>query len=231
MKGDPSKFGQTIGLFLSTILITVTYDFFKQQLSLEKNFWTIIFIFIFFLVVIKLTEILIIIIIEKSVRIKKILLREEYLDGLWVDEVSLENSQEGFPDNSFAYIWIKQEKGYCKIIGKEYDKNCNLICNWYSTAVQFNDLKFQYLYRADLKKPPKQITGFTNLTLYPLGQIPLKYEGIFIDILEDDPKNPKTRIGHISGQKIPEKDANRIGDNPKEIQRWIQEKKNKNSRQ
>ena len=224
MNIDPSKFAQAVGLFLSTILITVTYDFFKQQLSLGKNFGTIIFIFVFFVVVIKITEILIIFCIEKSRPIKKILLGNKYIDGLWVDEVSLEDSQEGFPNNSFAFIWIKKEKDDYKIIGKEYDENLNLICDWYSTAVKVNSSKLQYLYKAHITKKEighKQITGFTNLTLFPLGERPSRYEGMFFDILEDDPHNPEIRIGHISGKKIPEKEAKSIGQNPQEIQKWI----------
>ena len=222
MNGDTSQFGQTIGLFLSTILITITYDFFKEQIGLEKNLSTIIFIFVFFLVVIKITEILIISIIEKSTLVKKMLLGPKYIDGLWVDSVSLGNSHEGFSENSFACIWIKQEKGHCRIEGKEFDTNCDLVCNWHSTAVQFHEQKLKYLFQAFLHKPEiKVINGFTSITMYNVRGIPAAYAGIFIDVLEEDPRNPKTRIGYINGKKVPKRQAKIIENDPKKIQEWI----------
>jgi len=209
-----SRIGQIIGLFISSSAIPYTYGY-ANKLQIKQELIVII-LFIIFLFLIKVIEGIVVCLIERSTFIQKRIHGKNYIDGIWFDKTRRGDSQ------SYGVVSIETEKDGFVIVGREYDQNVRLICDWQSRVCSFDGTRLDYLYVARWtdKDKVQESFGYTSLTMLRLrsNHSPKTYTGYFVDTY-----GGLTKV-NLQGQRMPQKEAkslDNIAGIEDSLRRWI----------
>jgi hypothetical protein len=210
-----SNIGQIIGIFLSTILVRYSFDYYKQ-INIRGDLFILI-VFIGFVVIVKTLEMLVSNIIERSSFLQKIISGRNYIDGLWIDKAIWNDKL------SYGLLFIRQtDIGYSLVV-REYDSDLNLLCDSMSTLAKFDGDRLDYLYinRWTTSDRIEEHFGYASMTMLrtKTNKAPKTYTGYFVDV------QSHYRKVQINGQKVSDQDIkcfDNIQGTKEKLKQWIE---------
>jgi len=125
--------------------------------------------------------------LENSLPLRKFLLHNEFIEGLWVD----------YSDQNFGIIKIDYSNNEFLVSGESYDKNLNFLGNWTSDTCYFDKGIFKYLHTSNYHENSQEL-GYSEYSFFNNNdnKYPNQFSGYFIDLTS---KSSKIRV---QGQRI-----------------------------
>jgi hypothetical protein len=125
-------------------------------------------------------------IIDNSRIIRRLILTNQYFEGVWLDRVE-------FGNNFIQYgiIEISYNKGVYHVLGQSYSPEGKPLGNWESSASWASNKKLRYIHKSNFESPLIQdFDGITEIFFLCAGSTyPNTYNGTYIDICPNPHKN------------------------------------------
>lgn len=205
-----------IGVFFGTIISYLAHDYLKQKVQ-DKSI-LILLLFLIFLFFIEIVRAFFQGVINKSSHVRWLICYGDYIEGIWKD-MTTDNGE-----HTYGVYIIRYYKGKYNVIGREFDSDGNMICDWNSISSDYDGNCLIYLYKSRWAAP---------------DQIEESYGLVSLSYMRNGPtKNPKTASGYsidiakglrkivtvaqkISGHSL--KKFDKIKDIQELVNNWIEE--------
>lgn len=205
-----------IGVFIGTIITYLSYDYLKTEI--QKKSILILLLFLIFLFLIEIIRGLSQVIINKSSHVRRVISLGDYIEGIWKDKTT------GSRENTYGIYIIRYYNGEYKVIGREFNNNGDMICDWNSISSDYDGNCLIYLYKSRWVKADQmeESYGIVSLSYMRSGptKIPKTASGYFID-LAMGLRNVATFAEKVSNHSF--KKLDRIKDIQDIVNNWIRE--------
>lgn len=200
LKSKVSKI-ESFNSILKTILVSIALVisgliqlvFFKPE-SENKIFWLLLtgaILLVLIEIIAKIAENL----IDSNSKIRKLILREDFIEGLWIDITEI---------NTYAIINIRYKKGEYHLQGESYDENGRLLGNWESISTWSSNCKLRCNYKGNYENQISEFDGINEFVFVSANNsIPFQFSGYYLDIFEEN-KSYRIRGERISDNYLKE---------------------------
>jgi hypothetical protein len=166
-----------LGVLVGSILTTLSYDYLHQRGL--TDYLLVIALFLILAVTMQILLGLCRTIINSSPVVRRIILRRDYIEGLWIDAATSRG-----PESCGLYVIRYADDSY-HITGKEFSSTGEVLYDWQSITSYFDGDRLVYLYltHSHLKGAVEDSYGVTSLTFMRSGPntLPRIATGSFID--------------------------------------------------
>jgi hypothetical protein len=135
-------------------------------------------------------------VIEAAPWLRRLVLANQWVEGIWIDEV--------VGENHFALVTMSTEGGEVKVRGEQFDVDGAITATWESCASVLEGNTLRTIYRSPqfYKGQPSETSGMSTyvFTGRP-GQAPEFYSGSFIDAAAGG-RNCQLRGARINDRKL-----------------------------
>ncbi|AXG70534.1 hypothetical protein KORDIASMS9_02774 [Kordia sp. SMS9] len=199
----------SVAIFLAGYIQTSVLDN-----KIDNKVLAILIIAVTLLICVEVGSIVIEYFINNNSWIRKIILGEEFFEGLWIDVTEIK---------TYALIRIKYEKGFYLLQGESYNSDGELLGTWKSVNSWISNGKLECYYKGNYDDQVSDFDGRNEFSfMCSNGKIPCRFTGYYMDIVTE------FRQYRIIGERI-EKDIEIKLTNPSEIKNFIKKWGEENS--
>ncbi|MGC4038684.1 MAG: hypothetical protein QM764_22160 [Chitinophagaceae bacterium] len=186
------KFYKVVNVILIVLMLSVEGELrhWLEETGLKEKEWLLFVVLVLILVVVfKILEWLIEVLVEKNPVLRKWILGNEYLEGVWCDRTTIDNNY------LFAVLTISFSDGMYFVNGAQYYPDGQEHHSWSTIASKFDNSTMRLLYRSiyfhegDKKD---EYMGYSSFTFEKmnLNKFPISYTGKYKDFGADNIERP-----------------------------------------